>query len=115
MGSFIECRLKYGEFSLIFGPHKCIGPSEGHFKPNAYKFRVIIGSYFLLQSSNKIVTYKKDCTMPNVYSQDNASMDDDDAISYVSAESDFDDDDDAMSHKSTSTLANIRSDIKVCL
>ena len=53
--------------------------------------------------------------MPNVYSQDNASMDDDDAISYVSAESDFDDDDDAMSHKSTSTLANIRSDIKVCL
>ena len=78
--------------------------------------RVIIGTYFLLQSSNKIVSYKRDCTMPNEYSQDNASMDDD-AISYVSAESDFDDDDndDAMSHKSTSTLANIRSDIKVCL
>ena len=40
---------------------------------------------------------------------------DDDAISYVSADSDLDDndDDDAMTDRSTRTLSNIRSDIKV--
>lgn len=44
------------------------------------------------------------------------SMLDDDAISYVSADSDDDDDndnEDAMSNRSTRTLSNVRSDIKV--
>lgn len=40
---------------------------------------------------------------------------DDDAISYVSADSDLDDDDDddAMTNRSTRTLSNIRQDVKV--
>ena len=41
---------------------------------------------------------------------------DDDAISYVSADSDLDEDDDVeddMTNRSTRTLSNIRSDIKV--
>ena len=43
------------------------------------------------------------------------SLFDDDAISYVSADSDLDDDDDddAMTNRSTRTLTNIRSDVKV--
>ena len=60
------------------------------------------------------------CTMVEDYSHTEnwgKSLMDDDAISYVSAYSNLDvddhDDEDAMTNRSTRTLSNIRSDIKV--